>query len=73
MLYLIEETGVQLYTYGTPSHTETNLKKNARAPSWMMAWPVAGNKETDNLADTAAELHKLPPSVTYAITENLQI
>ena len=54
-----------------PSHTDTDPKKAAKAPDWMRPWHVLGNKEADNLAETAARLHELPPYVTDPITLKL--
>jgi len=67
----IDNKGIVLNIHWMPSHTDTDPKKAAKAPEWMLSWHVNGNKEADNLAAAAALLHQLPPYVTDPITQKL--
>jgi len=46
-----------------PSHTSTDPKKKAKAPSWMKEWHVQANDKADSNADTAAALHVVPRDI----------
>lgn len=46
--------------YWMPSHSAADLKKKAKAPSWIKDWHVKGKDKADSCADTAAALQGVP-------------
>ena len=69
LFQLIDTKNIDLRIYWMPSHTADNPEKRSKAPDWMEDWHVKGNDMADVLAGQAADMHRVPTTVSAGINK----